>query len=278
MDKELVTREVGQFPLSIGTSLALEAVLGLHPNPPKQPAGYKSLQSLWINLRTLTRNLYQAMKADEAKNIKFINAVIVLLNEIQSIPQVLSNAGSSIKPVLYVEDMNEFKWLYPHAKLKVPKTDKQVHYKTYEDMVLAMLLEHLKEEKIPFTVVKRRPPAQHVQAMMLTHEPHQLLWKEAFDRLMLLESHTGKLKLYNNWYTKLNTNTDESVFPFNRYTLQVFGDGSLFDAQARNIKDELKQLASYKRWTGLTSYEKMRSDIFNVGSQALKKNYAELNP
>jgi len=66
--------------------------------------------------------------------------------------------------------------------------------------------------------------------------------------------------------------------PFNRYTLQVFGDNTVFDAQPRNIKDEMKQIAAYKKWTGVTSEQKMAADIRSMGSEALKKNYAELMP
>lgn len=278
MDSEYVNRDVGQFPLSIGTSMALEGLLGVHPNQPKQPGGYKNIKSLWINLRTLVRNLHSAIKAEDLKRIQYVNAVAVLIQEINSIPQILANAGSSVTPTLYLEDAHEFKWLFPNAALKQAKTDKQAEYATFEALVTKMLIEHLDADRIPWVVVKKKPELQRYAAIMLTHQPHQLLWQHSFERLMLLESHTGKIKIYNIWYTKLNGITEDNPMPFNRYTLQVFGDGQLFDMQPKAIRDELKQLAGFKRWTGLTSQMKMSADILSSGSQNLKKNYAELNP
>lgn len=276
MSPDYISRDVGQFPLSIGTSMAIEGLLGIHPNNPKQPAGYKNMKVLWVNLRTIARNLYQAMKAEDTARIKYVDAVLLIAQEVETIKQTLANQLPTMKAEFYLEDFNDFKWEFPKANLKQAKTPKQVAYKTYEDLVMRMTYQYFTEEKIPFKVVKRNPGRVQETVVMLSHVPHHLLWQGSFDRLMLLESHTGRLKVYNTWFTKLNNITEEHPMPFNKFTLQVFGDGVVFEGQPKPIRDELKQLAEFKRWTGITGREKMAADVFTAGSAALKKTFAEL--
>ncbi len=276
MSPDYINRDVGQFPLSFGTSRALEGLLGIHPDNPRQPAGYKNMRVLWVNLRTLIRNLHSAMKPEDAARVKFVDAVLIIAQEVETIKQTLANQLPTMTAEFYMEDYNEFKWEYPKASFKQAKTEKQVAYRNYEDLVSRMVYQYFQEEKIKFRTVNRNPGRVQETVVMLSHQPHHLLWQNSFDRLMLLESHTGKLKVYNTWFTKLNTVSDEHPMPFNRFTLQVLGDGTLFEGQPKPIRDELKQLAEYKRWTGITGREKMAADIFSGGSTALKKAFAEL--
>lgn len=273
---EFVDREVGQFPLSIGTSLALEGLLHIHPNQPRQPSGYKSIRTVWVNLRTLIRNLHAAMTAEKARKLKYEDATFVIMEELKTIPEVLRQHGRNIDVVFYYSDLNELKWMFPKALYTKPKTERQIYYDTYERMVLSMLLTHLREQGMPVTAVKRNPENVNAVAAILTHYPHELLWKPQFERLFLLESHTGKLKMYNHWHTKLNGIKEETPMPFNQYTLQVYGEGVLFMAQPKTIRDELKQLSEYRRWSAVTSYEKVKGDIATLGSRELKANFAEL--
>lgn len=279
MSTDYIIRDVGQFPLSIGTSMAIEGLLGFHPAAPSQPAGYKAMKCLWVNVRTLVRNLYQAMKSEDAEKVKFVDAMHVVLQEMQTIPQIFLDQKSPMRVEFYIEDMAEFKWEYPKATFKVAKTEKQTAYRTYEDLVMRMLFEYLRDTKPQETVriVGRNPGRVHDTVIILTHQPHHLLWQKSFDRLMLLESHTGKIKIYTSWFTKLNGVTDDRPIPFTRFTLQVFGDGQLFEGLDRKIKAELRQIAEFKKWTGITTHEKMSADIYRGGSQVLKAKYAELN-
>lgn len=271
-----VNRETGQFPLSIGTSLALEGLLGIHPGRPDQPSGYKTIRSVWINIRTLVRNLYQAMKADDLKRFSFENAVYVLLEEIRIIPEVARDRGQNYEFVFYYQDPKQVKVRFPNAAYKEAKTEKQLHSQSYEKVVMASLVSILLQDKFPLVEVKNAPQSHPKVTAIMTHLPVELLWKGSFDRLFLLESYTGRLKTYNAWFTKLNGVDADNPIPFTEFTLQVFGDGTMFDSQPKKIRDEVRQLAELKHWTGSTNAQKVIGDVLGFGSRELKNTYAHL--
>lgn len=271
-----IDREVGQYPLSSGTSLALEGLFGIHPKQPPRPGGYKAIRTLWVNLRTLIRNLHAAMPSEQAKRIALPNAALVIADEARVLPEVIRQQHLGIEVVFYYSDLDEVRWLFPNAVYKKPKTERQFAYDHYERTVLSIILTHLRDQAMPVQAIKRQPASTPTVAALLTHYPHELFWRTQFDRLFLLESHTGKLKMYNHWYTKLHGITDATPLPFNPYTLQVFGDNLLFEPQPRGIRAELKDLAEVRRWTAITAMEKMQGDIAKYGSQELRSNYALL--
>jgi hypothetical protein len=272
-----VEREVGLFPISIGTSYALQGFLGNHPNQPQQPAASKNVRAMYINLRTMIRNLYAAMPSAAAQVINHDMAAITLLEECRSIPDILRQHKHPCEVVYYFSNLDEVKWVFPKAEYKKARTEKQIHYEVYEKLVLTMLLAQLKEAHVDVEFMTRQPKPSPVIAAIITHYPTELLWRQSFERLLLLESHTGKLKMYNTWFTKLEGITEQHPMPFNKYTLQVFGEGVLFAPQPKPIRDALKQLAEYKRWTGITTDMKVHADISASGDRALKENYALLN-
>ncbi len=274
---DYVVRDTGAFPLSIGTSLALEGLLQRHPNQARMPPGYKRTRSVWVNLRTLIRNFYASLTAVQLKEITVEQAVELLTEECQVIPTILTHESrNGLATVLYVADFAETKWLYPHAKYWEPHTEKQRHRHHLEHYTLIALMDRLTEEGIAYTTVKKQPPTTPGVIALLTHYPHELLWRFQFDGLFLLESHTGKLKSYTQWRTKLKGVKDDDHIPFNAFTLQLFGDGALFDAYPKKLRDEVRQLAEVRHWTGVTTLEKIRSDISRYGGENLKRTLGEL--
>jgi len=274
---DYVVRETGAFPLSIGTSLALEGLLQRHPNQARMPPGYKRIRGVWVNLRTLVRNFYASLTAAQQKEIVVEQAIELLMEECRAIPTVLSHeTKNSLVVTFYVTDFDETKWLYPNAKYWKPSTEKQRFRHNLEHFTLIALTEHLDAEGLSYTVVKKRPPTIPGVIALLTHYPHELLWRFQFDGLFLLESHTGKLKSYTQWRTKLKGVKDEDHIPFNDFTLQLFGDGTLFDAYPKQLRDEVRQLADTRNWTGVTTLEKIQSDVRRYGGENLKRTLGEL--
>lgn len=277
MEKEgidILEREVGAIPISIGTSLAFEALFGIHPNQPQQTVNVKTVKELWINLKTLVRNLYQAVPTANQASIPLNTAIDLLVDEIKLMPFIVTQYNLMVKLNFYYTDKEDVKWSFPKAKFKEAKTPKQIAYRFYEDYVTAGLIQRLLDETLPTTHIKSKPPRITSTVALLTHFPHELLWRDSFDRLLLLESHTGRLKPYNLWYTKLNgiTGTDAPI-PFNKYTLQVYGDSIVIDAQPKNIKAQLKQLALSRKWSPVTTPDKFYHDITTHGTKELIENY-----
>ncbi|QEM41792.1 hypothetical protein [Pseudomonas phage vB_PaeM_PS119XW] len=273
---ELIERDVGQLPVSIGTSLAFEGFLGIHPNQPKHPIDVKSVKEIWVNLRTLARNLNSAVATDKVHGINPADAVTILMQEIQTIPVALGQHGSKVKVRWYIASKDAVKWEYPKAIYKEAKTPKQMAYEVYERYAAIELLHQMKDAGIEVMEINKAPVRTQGTIALVTHFPHELLWKQYFDRLLLLESHTGKIKPYNLWYTKLNGIKEDTPIPFTKFTLQVFGDSVVFDAQPKAIKAQLKQLAASRRWSPVTTQDKIYHDITTHGSKELKECYALL--
>lgn len=272
----LIEREVGKIPVSIGTSLAFEGYLGVHQNQPRQPIDVKSVKEIWINLRTLARNLWQAVPTAEVSNINPATAVDVLMQEVQTIPVALAQQGARAKVHFYITGKDSMKWTFPRAEFKQARTPKQMAYEVYERYTSIELYRRMKDEGMEVILIERNPPKSDGTVALLTHYPSDLLWKEHFNRLLLLESHTGKLKPWNLWYTKLHNVTDATPMPFNKFTLQVFGDSVDIISQPRNIIGQLRQLAIDKKWSPVTSDAKTYHDIQSSGSKELKEAYAKL--
>lgn len=272
----LVEREVGQIPVSIGTSLAFEGYLGIHPNQPKQPIDVKSVKEIWVNLRTLARNLWSAVPTAEVSNLNPAAAVDVLMQEVQTIPVALAQAGARAKVRYYITGKNSMKWMFPKAQFKEAKTPKQMAYEVYERYTSIELAQRMKAEGIELIEIDRKPPPSDGTVALITSYPHELLWKESFNRLLLLESHTGKFKPWQLWYTKLNNVKEDTPMPFSKFTIQVFGDGADIVPQSRAIVAQVRLMAQNRKWSPVTAESKVYHDITTHGSKELKEAYATL--
>lgn len=273
---ELIEREVGQIPVSIGTSLAFEGYLGIHPNQPKQPIDVKSVKEIWVNIRTLARNLWSAVPSSEVSSVNPAAAVDVLMQEVQTIPVALAQYGARAKVRYYIAGAQVMKWMFPKAIFKQAKTPKQMAYEVYERYTSIELAQRMVAEGIELIEITNKPPANDGTIALLTHYPSELLWKDSFNRLLLLESHTGKFKPWQMWYTKLHNITEATPMPFTKFTIQVFGDGGDLAPQPRQIVGQLKQLAESRKWSPVTSESKVYHDIQSYGSKEIKEAYALL--
>jgi hypothetical protein len=78
------------------------------------------------------------------------------------------------------------------------------------------------------------------------------------------------------WYTKLKTVRVEDRIPFTKFTLLFFGDGNLFAPQDLELRRELVELAETKRWTHVTTDERLTTDINQYGSRSLQECHTHL--
>lgn len=269
---DYIDRDTGHFPLSIGTSLAIEGLLGMHPQSPKQPSGTAQISEVWVNLRTLIRNFHAAMTAEVAKKAPLDVAAQILYEELTTIPDVLNqHARGKYTLCVYQNDLSDLKWQFPKADHKTPKTEKQRQYANFETVVLKLLLDQMQHQASPLLTVVRKPPGTNRVIALFTHHPHELLWRTQFSRVFLLESHTGRLKSIGQWGGKLNGVSEEDQLPLNEFTLQVFGDKQLLNGMPKGQRDETKQIALTRKWTTVTTVPKIQSDIMRYGGESLKR-------
>lgn len=258
----IANRAVGEYPLSIGTSLAMETL--------KPDSKYGSL---WINIRTLFRNIWDALDSEDRKllmeNLKgnqagFSKQVAfaiadTLEEELHRILQV--NQGKLDKVVLYHREYGDLLARFPKAFLVTPNT---VIQKTRNNLMNNAIDEVLRRpigEKIDFdrgSQLKGEP----VKALILTHYPVDLLSRTAFMQLRLIESYTGAIKTKSQWNTKLTDGKLMPRIPFNDFTIQIFGDGNvLFRSYPKAVRTAILELAEKYKWTTMTTKEKIKQNI-----------------
>jgi hypothetical protein len=258
-------REKGQFPISIATSLALEGACGVHPDHPESPAPFTSPpQELWINTRTLFRNVMGAMNAETRAMVLPAQLHAVLVEELSIIEAaVIHHTQGNTIVVFYACDYSGMERKYPKASLKQAKTPNQHMYLGLEQQTLRLLMkEHGSQDLRHFPL---ELTGKHGHTWIITHLPLDLLSKSYFASLKLLESHTGVLKGPSLWYTKLTGGNELPNIPFGAFGLQAFGDGGhQFNAQPRVIKEEILRLAEQYKWNATTTKDRMLLSLREV--------------
>lgn len=290
---DYIERELGDIPISIGTSLALQGLINEHPDNRNNPGELAQITRVMVNVDTLVRNFLSSIPSQGIENINFEEAVTYLKNDVEVIQEFfVSQFKGRVRLTFYYQYTHNLKWLFPHAEFKRPTSDKQrlvfqIH-RMLLDSLMAVLTEAdpmtpsdplpkriTGERNFELFVCENKLPMFSDNVAMITHYPHQLLKRFDYNALWLLESHTGRLKGFHQFYTKLKTLKDDKL-PFNAFTLQLFGDGQVFSSFGIKIKREVLALAKQARWTISTSNEKISSDIKKNGSDDLIDTYQKL--
>lgn len=247
-------RETGALPVSVGTSLAIEGLR--EPNLP--PFDY-----LWINLRTLYRNLLASVEnwvRDSADPYTVANIMVEEMEHIRD--AVMTITGGRIHTQWYLSAPETLVKILPDAIIRAPKTDLQKHVAMLCDAALAEVIKHVGKENVMFFRPLLEGPGR---TLCLTHVPSDLLSYRKFEELMLLESHTGKIKQHAAFNTKFSNGSELSNIPFNGFTLSIFGDNNVLLYQAPGkIRRAVLEIATKYDWTPLTTREKIRYGIGSI--------------
>lgn len=257
-------REIGQLPLSIGTSMAIE--LFTDRKDPEREGRYLAKpappEQLWVNLRTLFRNLYNAMDPDLRRKVLADHFIPTLLNELEVITSVVSEQTlGRTQVVFYYCSYTDLATRFPKAIHKPLNTDLQkIYFLTEQGACTDIVKSHGEQYGIKQFISKLQGESR--TCWIMTHVPVDLVSTNHFSKVTLLESHTGKLKEKLDWNTKLTGGDKVSHMPFNAFTLQLFGDGGLyFSPMPIKIKREVLEIAEKYHWTPATSLDKIRYGI-----------------
>ncbi len=248
-------RTVGSYPLSIATSLALEGSLGVHPDHPAGKHLLTDFDELWVNLKTLFRNYYNAQGRENffASDIEEeIEHFGIEMNNIISV--VKMETQGKVNVVFYLPDYSTVKRKFPHALLRVDSTDNQRAYtNSLVSVINQILLDRKEQIKIYADIITE---TSIKKALLLTHFPIDLT-TSSFPRLALLESHTGNIKTKESWYTKLLNGKDLNSIPFSQGTLSIFGDNEMFRPMPIQYRKALIELSKQYRWSFATTRDKI---------------------
>jgi hypothetical protein len=249
-----IKRELGEeIPVSIGTSIAVETILDPKNNPPK---------FIWINLRTIFRNLFSDIPKEDKLTVSPSDIASDFSDEVHTIANTIEALhGDSVRVVFYYSTYDGIEKYLPRAKLRGPRTKLQIRHHTAEREAIKKIFSS-EADYLDIREYKVAIDGKDSEAWIVTHTPVDLLSRRYFKTLTLLETHTGVLKPYSTWYTKLRNGKELFRMPFNELTLQVFGDNSgLITPQTMALRKQLFELANENRWSPLTTRAKIKSDL-----------------
>jgi len=249
-------REKGQIPISIGSSLALEGAFGILEDNHNPKPIINTVDVVYVNLRTLIRNMVGAIDAETLHNVFPEDLAHALINEMTIVEQAVSSVSKGrVKTQVYLCNYRTLQKRFPHALLKVANTERQKLAAIREENTITELLDILNQNpsvKIMETDIDLGNDPRKV--LIMTSYAVDLLQKYRFGSLTLLESHTGAVKPPVQWHTKLTNGKELTNIPFDRMTLQFFGDGShLFSAFPIKARRALISIAEKNRWTPMTT-------------------------
>jgi hypothetical protein len=244
MNDKLLNRATSGFPLSIGTSMALETLFDTIQPSYDETRVVERLQDLGtynlyvFNTATLLRNIIQSVQYSDLVTISKQDIYDTLLEEIEFLTQFFDSNSLNLK--FYVNTYQYVKDVYKEkGSLRQASTDKQF----YIDNLMSYCLDKLKKNDDVVVFYKDIRFNREDRVLLFTHVVFDLLSYNNFLKLDLLESHTGKIKSRKDWWTKYHAipNVDMSFLPLMEYLLSVFGDNYMFKPAA--IKD---RMALYK--------------------------------
>lgn len=270
---KIAERAVGQYPISIATSLALESICGIHPDIIYDKPPIHEYQTLWVNIKTLFRNFMGALSSEALNSVIPPNIATALLNEFTMLEDIINDVSNNkVKVIFYNSNYSHLDRTYPKGFLRIDNTDKQKEMSTIRERTIDILLKSNKETKQHDVRVfdLELKAEQASKALIMTNYAIDLLSHDAFSKLTLLESHTGKLKDKALWYTKFHQGKDLSHIPFNKTFIQIFGDSETFKPYNISFRKEILAIATKYNWSSVTTSAKINYGIDQMPNQESK--------
>lgn len=260
----IAERMLGKYPVSISTSLALESATNIHDELKHAKSPLPEFQELWINLRTLYRNLMGAMPKESQNLVAAEDVMRGLMQEVEQL-QVIAPEQSMgrCKCVFYVSNHKEMERHYPHASIRRDTTDKQKLFTALLDQSVQLLLNRMSKaggydlRLFQLKLDHQKP----TKALMLTHIPLDLTAYYSFSDLVLLESHTGAIKSRSLFYTKYLDGNQLPMIPFREELLQIFGDKELFHPYNIKVRQEIIEIAKKNNWSQITTKDRIKANL-----------------
>jgi hypothetical protein len=267
----IAERAVGQYPLSIATSLALEGLAGIYEDRPESPAPILKYDALWVNLRTLFRNFIGALEKSLAEMMDPVEAAETVSQEMEHLTEIVRDLNPRCTVHFYVSNYEGMETTYRRATIRRDNTQKQKAFTILQTHAMeALLHKHKGDDNL--SVFKRKLEfykADLPVVCILTHFAYDLLSAKIFKRMDLIESHTGIIKPKALWYTKFYQGRELVMIPFREDMLQVFGDNETFHPMDNKLRKELVEIAKQYNWSQVTTTDRIRYSI-----DAMKNHWA----
>lgn len=250
----LSNREFGpNEPLSVATGIAIESVLGRLEEAKDEYPPILDHDLFMVHIRTIYRNLIGSIKTEDRKTLTPYTLAEALSTEMRIIEAVISEASEGKCSVeFYHCDYSTITRDFGKSLPKLANTPGQkaavaLEHSTYMALKTDIMM------KPPISHFNRKFPDKGGRGLILTHFPVDLLNRYKFKSLNLLESHTGAIKppaLYN---TKLREGWGLEQIPFDKMTLQMFGDNQHFSPMPKKVRMTVFNIAVKNKWNHATT-------------------------
>lgn len=269
--KTLGARELGGFePLSIATAEAIESAFGFKIEGEESKPPIQEYDLLLVNVMTLYRNLMGSIPVKDHKPLRPYPVAEVLATEMRVIEERVSELTDGRCTVgFYHCTYNDIVNNFSRALIKSPTTALQKERRAFESSTWLTLRDEI-VARPPIQQWDRKFDELGGRCLLLSHYPIDLLNRYRFSKLDLLESHTGAIKPPHMWNTKLKGGWDLEYLPFDRFTLQMFGDDTHFAPMPIKIRKVVYNIAVKKRWDHATTKDYVIHSIVQHRDPALE--------
>lgn len=265
-------RALGTYPLSIATSLAIEGAMGVHPDRPVNSSILRDYSELWINVRTLFRNYFNAVTKDFYYLFTQQQHLETFLQEIEFLKNVIRDVTSgSVKLVLYHSEYSNIERLFKKPLMRTDSTDNQIKYtKSLSEMIIGVVNDNQE-------IIRTKQLLERLdkKTLMITHFPIDLFVK-TYSVLDLLESHTGVIKKKQSWHTKYVNGKHYPQIPFRMDFLSIFGDNDMFRPNLMVYRKAIIGLSEKYNWSHVTTRDKILYGIDSLTDKFLAANLREM--
>lgn len=283
-EKAVMFRARGVLNMSMATSLALEGFGGIHPTTSNDPNCIRHYDALYINLRTLHRNAYYAIDAQQRDFIHQEEILKAIYEDMGFINEWISNINqewdTNIKVVYYASRYLNITSKHPMATLREDNTFRQSALSSSWNMIIgAINKDDYIKYKFNYQVFDKLITfKEHRRLLVLTHVAYDLLANENshFRTFDLLESHTGKIKSVEQFNSKYHNGKKLSNMPFNENFLMIFGDDFMIRPMDRKIRYAIIEQAELDRWSPIIQRSAVRYSINKLKDPVLKNQILSL--
>lgn len=258
-----IKREFGDLPLTFSTSNAIANFLGSNNNfVSNKPSPVTECDGIWINVRTLARNILSALDKEAKAKLHPTEYAAVVHEELEVIFSSMEKYPNC-KLITYMPSYKSLAIYYPNANLFEPRTELQKSTLDLEEAIFQAIVDL--KQALPGFIVESDvlfPALGHSRVAVLTHFPVDLLHFPMGTEVQLLESHTGFMKPKFQWYTKLRNGSSLYKIPFDRAMLQIFGDKSnMFNPIKPDLRRIVTDVSEQANWTQFTTRDKILDTI-----------------
>lgn len=254
-------RTLGTLPISVGTAVPIEGL---------QNVPMHRFQTFLINIRTLVRNAREAFEELPKENDLFEAVKSDMVEIANAITALQLRTLLDLK--FYLPTYSSLPRMFPSAKLKEMDPKKMTGPRD-ENRRIRTILDNAVQDRILkefgklVSQVDSSIPQFAGNGLIITHHPVDLVTTESYHRLHLLESHTGTIKTYALFNTKLTGGKDLPNMPLNKLTIQIFGDNAVnFLSHSLSVKNEIKSLAESVPWSSASTPSFVASSIRRLPS------------